>query len=187
MASSDELPELFERYRSYLRVLVEIQASSDVKAKLDLSGIVQQSIWEACQAALAGAAVDVANPLPWLRRILAHNLADEIRKCEAQKRAARREVSLQHRLDHSSMRLEALLADSTPSPSMRVARDEQMLALTAALCGLPGAQREALTLQHWQGLSLQEIAERMGRTPVAVAGLLKRALRSLRQKLDQST
>ena len=52
--------------------------------------------------------------------------------------------------------------------------------LAEALSRLPEAQREALVLQHWQGWSLDEIAEQMGRTRTAVAGLLKRGLRQLR-------
>jgi DNA-directed RNA polymerase specialized sigma24 family protein len=38
-------------------------------------------------------------------------------------------------------------------------------------------------LQHWHGLTLAQIGERLGRTPVAVAGLLKRWLKALRQRL----
>ena len=52
-----------------------------------------------------------------------------------------------------------------------------------ALARLPDAQREAVTLQYWHGRSLNEIAAHMGRTPAAVAGLLKRGLKQLRQAL----
>jgi DNA-directed RNA polymerase specialized sigma24 family protein len=38
-------------------------------------------------------------------------------------------------------------------------------------------------LQHWHGLTLAEIGQRLDRTPVAVAGLLKRGLRQLRKLL----
>jgi DNA-directed RNA polymerase specialized sigma24 family protein len=39
-------------------------------------------------------------------------------------------------------------------------------------------------LQHWQGWSLADIAEHMGRTPAAVAGLLKRGLSQLRIEMQ---
>jgi RNA polymerase sigma-70 factor (ECF subfamily) len=48
---------------------------------------------------------------------------------------------------------------------------------------LPDAQREALVLQHWHGLKLAEIGERLERSPEAVAGLLKRGLKRLRELL----
>ena len=49
--------------------------------------------------------------------------------------------------------------------------------------GLPDAQREALTLHHLHRWTLDAVAAHMGRTPAAVAGLIKRALRQLRQEL----
>jgi DNA-directed RNA polymerase specialized sigma24 family protein len=43
-----------------------------------------------------------------------------------------------------------------------------------------------LILQHWHGWQLSQIAEHMGRTRVAVAGLLKRALATLRDEMQHS-
>ena len=45
---------------------------------------------------------------------------------------------------------------------------------------LPQDQREALRLRYLEGKTLLEIAERLDRSEMAVAGLLKRGLRSLR-------
>jgi RNA polymerase sigma-70 factor (ECF subfamily) len=52
------------------------------------------------------------------------------------------------------------------------------------MAGLPEAQREALVLHYWQGLTLAETAARLGRTPAAVAGLLQRGLKALRGALS---
>jgi RNA polymerase sigma-70 factor (ECF subfamily) len=56
--------------------------------------------------------------------------------------------------------------------------------LAVALAELPEAQREALVLQHWHGWSMDEIAAHLGRTRVAVAGLIKRGLAKLRERLQ---
>jgi DNA-directed RNA polymerase specialized sigma24 family protein len=48
---------------------------------------------------------------------------------------------------------------------------------------LPDTQREAVVRHYWQGQSLQEIGQHLGRSPVAVAGLLKRGLQQLRSRL----
>jgi RNA polymerase sigma-70 factor (ECF subfamily) len=45
---------------------------------------------------------------------------------------------------------------------------------------LPEAQREALTLHYWSGLTLMQIAEQLARSRDATAGLIKRGLRQLR-------
>ena len=62
-------------------------------------------------------------------------------------------------------------------------RLEELLRLAEALGELPEAQREALVLQHWHGWSLAQIGQHLGRSPAAVAGLLHRGLRQLRQEL----
>ncbi|OAI57721.1 hypothetical protein AYO47_01640 [Planctomyces sp. SCGC AG-212-M04] len=179
--------ESLEKYRGYLRVLVETQSSPANRALIDLSGIVQQTLFEAHKAVSEGHQIHGDAILSWLRQILAHNLADEIRRLHAKKRARLREVSLQRQLDHSSLQLESLLADSAQQPIDRLLRDEQVLALTAAMLRLPDAQRESLILQHWHGYTLQQIAVALDRTPVAVAGLLKRGLQTLREHFDRPT
>ena len=70
------------------------------------------------------------------------------------------------------------------SPSLKMNKAERALQLAAALDRLPEAQREALVLQHWEGKTLAEIASHMRRTPAAVAGLLKRGLRQLREQMS---
>jgi RNA polymerase sigma-70 factor (ECF subfamily) len=114
---------------------------------------------------------------------LANNLADELRKRTADARDVRRQVSLEARLTESSQRLAGWLAADDPSPSAVLLREEQLLQMIDVLDQLPEAQREALLLQHWHGWSLSEIAEQMQRTPTAVAGLLKRGLRTLRERM----
>ena len=50
---------------------------------------------------------------------------------------------------------------------------------------LPESQRDAIELFHLQGLSLREIAKQLGRSESAVAGLLHRGLRQLREEIRQ--
>jgi RNA polymerase sigma-70 factor, ECF subfamily len=47
-------------------------------------------------------------------------------------------------------------------PSRAAERSEERRAVREALRGLPEAQREALVLTHWAGLTAEEIAERSG-------------------------
>ena len=89
-------------------------------------------------------------------------------------------------IENSSIRLESLLVDDGPTPAENVLQQEQILNLSVALEKLPQSQRQALVLQVWQGWSLTEIAEHMGKTPQAVAGLLKRGLRQLRTEMGEA-
>jgi RNA polymerase sigma-70 factor, ECF subfamily len=78
-----------------------------------------------------------------------------------------------------------LVADQS-SPSQKAIRKEQWDRLVDALAQLPADQRTALELRHLQGRSIPEICEEMSRTTAAVAGLLRRGLKTLRALLDQS-
>ena len=58
--------------------------------------------------------------------------------------------------------------------------------VAAALEELPEGQREAVAMHYWEGLTLNEVAQEMGRTAAAVAGLLQRGLRTLRRQLKEA-
>lgn len=174
----------WEAYRSYLRLLVETQLDPRLRGKADLSGVVQQTLWEAHQAAELRA-TSVEERAIWLRRVLTNNLADEVRKYRADKRNVARELPLQANPDESFDRLGGLIAEGS-SPSTPVRREELAVRLALALDRLPAAQREALVLHHWHGWNLADIASHLGRTKMAVAGLLKRGLKQLREDLTEA-
>ena len=175
-----------EGFRKYLRLLTDLQLSPDLKGKVDPSGVVQQTLLEAYQARDQFPAGDFARQAAWLRRILANNLADEIRRVTRRGQARAREVSLEQALEESADRLETWLAREQSTPSGRVAGEEQLLRLSDALTRLPEDQRLAVELHHLQGLSLADVGARLGRSREAVAGLVFRGLRKLRDLLAET-
>lgn len=185
MMTPDEGGEVvLERYRAYLTLLARLQVDRRLQGKVDLSGVVQQTLVEAYQALPRFRATSTAEITGWLRRILANNLGDEIRKLSTGKRAVERERSLEAALAESSSRLQAWLAAEQSTPSQQAERHEQALRVAEALASLPDSQRQALELQHWHGCSLAQIAEHMGRSRSAVAGLIKRGLEQLRRTMN---
>jgi len=183
--SRENGPDL-EHYRSYLRLLAEIELGRRWRAKVDPSDIVQQSLLEAHQDRASLRGRTNAEQAAWLRTILARNLLNTTRDFTAQKRDVRRERSLAQQIDQSSQRLEKFLAAEQSSPSQQVLHGEQAEKLAAALAQLPDDQRTAVILKHFHDWSLAEIAERQGRTTMAVAGLLKRGLKKLRVVMQES-
>ncbi len=63
-------------------------------------------------------------------------------------------------------------------------RHEQAIRLAEALARLPEDQRLVIELHHLQGLSLEDVVRRLGRTEAAIAGLLRRGRRKLREILE---
>jgi RNA polymerase sigma-70 factor (ECF subfamily) len=114
MATAAGAPDRdFEAYRPYLHLLARLQVPRFLQARVDLSGVVQMTLFEAHRSR---AGLRAQEPSAWLRRILVHNLTDELRKLGAGKRGGGRERSLEQALSESSSRLEALLAADQSSP-----------------------------------------------------------------------
>ena len=174
-----------EAYRDYLRLLVRVQLSPRLQAKLDASDVVQQAILQAHEKREQFRGRSEAEWLGWLRAILANALAAAVRRFAAQARDLGRERSLEAELERSSSRLECLLAADQTSPSDRAAHGEQLLRLARALAGLPADQRQAVELHYLRGLPVAESAALMGRTRPAVVGLLFRGLKKLRDLLRE--
>src|SRR5262245_8671787 len=181
--SDDSTGAGLERFRPYLLLLARTQLDPRLKGRLDASDIVQQTFLQAHRALAGFRGTTDAERMAWLRQILARCLGHAARDFGRDKRDVAQERSLEAAVEHSSMRLEAWLAADQSSPSQRADRNEQVLRLAAALGELPEAQREALVLHYWQECTVVEIAELMGRSTTAVAGLIKRGLKQLRSLL----
>lgn len=188
MATSNDphgLGQALEDHRDYLRILARLQLAPVLRGKLDPSDLVQQTLLQAHVALGQFRGRDPAELAAWLRQILVRTAANALRGYGRDRRNVRLEQSLERSLEESSARLEAWLAAEQPSPSERAEHNEQVLRLVRALAGLPTAQREALLLKHCQGCTLLEIGQRLDRSPTAVAALLQRGLKQLREHLRE--
>ena len=179
--SEDEGRDL-ERFREYLRLLARLQIGPRLQSKFDPSDVVQQTLLEAYakREQFRGGEAERA---AWLRQILAHNLADAFRAFGQARRDVGRERPLDATMQESSDRLGDWLAAEGSSPSRGAQRQEEAVRLAEALASLPEDNREALVLHYFQGEPLAEVARQMGRSPASVAGLLKRGLKQLRERL----
>jgi RNA polymerase sigma-70 factor (ECF subfamily) len=179
-----DLGRILDDFRAYLHLLARLQLSAHLAGKIDLSGVVQQTLFEAYQARdhfPSGTARQAA----WLRRALANNLTDEIRRLGPRGQEGVAEQSLEQALEASSARLEAWLAREQETPGRAALQREQLAQLAEALPRLPDDQRRAVELHHLQGLSLADAGQRLGCSREAVAGLVFRGLRKLRTLLSE--
>jgi RNA polymerase sigma-70 factor (ECF subfamily) len=108
--------------------------------------------------------------LPWLYTI-AHNV------CRTRRRALKRRSRLESAVDLETVQ---------ESVGRNDASREELAGLASSLATLPTAQRNALLLREWQGLSYAEIAARLGLTESAVEAVLFRARRNLAQTLRRA-
>lgn len=174
-----------EQFRGYLRALARLQLAARpwLAAKLDASDLVQQTMLKAHAAREQFHGKSIEELASWLRQILTRTLANTLRSYGQDKRDIGAERSLEAELDASCSRLDAWLAADQLTPSMDAREHERAEAIAAAVASLPAEQQQAILFKHCHGLSLIEIAERTGRTPAGVAGLLRRGLQRLRELL----
>jgi RNA polymerase sigma-70 factor (ECF subfamily) len=174
-------------YRPWLRLLADLEMNRRLQGKFDASDVVQQALLEACRDLPRFQGETESELSAWLRTILAHVLAHEIRRYRGtRRRDLDREVSLEQTLAQSSMRLGGLLAAPHSSPSQHAVRHEEERRLASTLERLPPDYREVLVLRHLEDLPHEEIARRLGRSPGAVRMLWVRALARLRQELAEN-
>ncbi len=181
-ADAEALGELLEDYRAYLTVLAQRYLDTRLRGRLDAADIVQITFLEAQRDLPNFRGHQIEELLGWLRHILRNNVSSAHQKhIYTQKRSAGREVS--NSPTDSRPALTELAPSETTSPSQRMMRDEAAVFLADCLEELPETQREALRLRYVEGQSLKQISEAMNKTEMAVAGLLKRGLQALRNKM----
>jgi len=71
------------------------------------------------------------------------------------------------------------------SPSQRARRSETLAQLSRTLAELPPEQYQAIRHHYLEGLSYLETARQMDTTTAAVAGLMRRGLATLRERLPE--
>jgi RNA polymerase sigma-70 factor (ECF subfamily) len=179
------LGRLLEAQRKELHRQAEGQLEGRIAARIDASDVIQQTFLEAYRSFAQFAGRDARELIAWLRTILDHKVALAIRDHTLlQKRNVGRERSM----DDSGGGLTPLkneLDAGLSTPSQNAIRGEDAERLSQALTALPDDQREAVRLRHLEGWAVADIAARLGRTPTATAGLIKRGMHALRRQLHR--
>ena len=163
----DALDTLYDRYRSMAFGIARRITADDVLAE----DVVQEAFlgaWRSADRYVAGR----GSVRTWLLSIVHHRAIDAVRR--------RRPASELPAEQEGQRTPEALvLPDVWGEVAGRLDRD----AIATALAALPDAQREALELAYWSGLTQVEIAERTGVPLGTVKGRVRLALVSMRRLL----
>ena len=169
--------------RAWLRRHAAVLLDGRLRGKVDPSDIVQDTLLKAHEHRGQLRGQTEAQRRAWLRQILANTLADLVRRfLRGRKRNLGLEQSLDDEVRQSSAQLAARLVDRGAAPEAEAEGQERLLWLAEGLAELPADQQQAVRLKHLRGLSVADIAQEMGKTSAAVAGLLRRGLEALRQR-----
>jgi RNA polymerase sigma-70 factor (ECF subfamily) len=166
---------LFARCRGYLGLAARSRVESWLRAKVDASDLVQQTMLEAHRGFAGFRGGTEAEWLAWLRMILDRNAADFVRHYRTAGRAAGREGTLG-----------AEPAAPGESPSSAAARREGELQLAEALGRLSEDHRTVIELRNLQRLPFDEVAARMNRSRPAAQMLWMRAMQRLQEVIGEA-
>jgi RNA polymerase sigma-70 factor (ECF subfamily) len=169
-----------ERYVDLLKVLARrLQLDPKLRVLGDPSDLVHDTIVKALANKGQCKATTEAQRVKWLQTILRNVFRDKLRKAAKEIPNVNLGQLIDKLVMDSSARLESWLTDGEPSPSKQAMRHEFLLRLAGALQQLPADQRDVFILHRMMDTPLAKIADQLGRTHKAVAGLLRRAAERL--------
>lgn len=172
---SDALSALFDKYRRRLALLIHYKLGRDARELDDVEDVVQETLLRAFRDVERFTYRAPGSFFRWISAIADHVIVDRARYRE---RACRAAALVPFRSESNPQGPEP--ADSR-TPSRIFAEHEGMAQLLAGLDALPEAYREAILMAKIEGLSTAEIAERLGKTREAIALLVFRAVKKLRE------
>ena len=176
--------QLFALCRSYLGFAARAQVASWLRVKVDASDLVQETMLEAYRDFERFEGCSEQEWLAWLKRILAHNVADFVRSFRGTaKRQVGREVPFRDAAESDAGWGAPEPAAPGRSPSQEFLLLESELRTAAALAELPADYQEVIVLRNLQRLSFNEVAAEMGRSRPAVQMLWMRAIRKLQESM----
>jgi len=170
----EALSRAFEMCRRRLAVLVHFKLGRRARTFADVEDVVQETHLRAFRDIGRFTYRSSGSFLRWLSSIADHVIVDRVRY-ESRERRAGDEVPLRSPSNPAG----AEPAD-TGTPSRLFAQQEAVERLLGQLEALPEQYRDAILMAKIEGLSTEEMAERLGKSREAVALLVYRAVKRFR-------
>ncbi len=179
---------LLDRHREALRRMIDLRMDRAIQQRVDASDIVQDVLMEANRR-LKEYLKDPVMPFHlWLRHMARDRLIDAHRRHrQAARRSLDREQPLvaARYLDQSTLDLAGQLADRELTPAAAATWHELQRRFQAALDTLEEQDQEVVLMRHFEHLGNSEVAQALGLSEAAAGMRYLRAMRRLREKLDE--
>lgn len=187
---TDALAEFFEAVQPRLKRIVNFRLDYRLSGRVSESDVIQETYVRAAKRIDRFLEQEQSMPFfVWLRLEITQKLHEIHRfHLAAERRDVRKEMKLAPAPHHAdtSMALAAHLVARMTSPSRIVERSEQIAALERSLNGMNELDREIIALRHFEELSNLETAEILKIQPAAASKRYLRALKRLKQIMQQA-
>jgi RNA polymerase sigma-70 factor (ECF subfamily) len=186
----DAVESLLDRHRDALRRMIQLRLDQKIQRRVDVSDVVQEVLIEAKRRLKDY----LDNPAMafhlWVRQIAKDRIIDAHRRHRV---SAKRSIDREQALivpgdnDHSTMELAGKLCDPSLTPAAAATQREIAKQVELAIGMLPDVDREIILMRHYEQLSNQDIAAVLQLSEPAASMRYLRALRRLRELIDQSS
>lgn len=172
---------LFYGCRQYLSLVADAEVGDDLRVKMSVSDLVQETFVEAQRNIHQFRGVTRVELLAWLRQILLHRLS---RLYARYRQTKKRNIVREWKSPQTSLNfLDQLYDSEQSSPSGCAGRAEKIELVRKAIGHLPVASRKVVVLRYRDHLKFSEIGKKLGRSPDAVRMLWHRAIDRLAAEL----
>jgi RNA polymerase sigma-70 factor (ECF subfamily) len=185
---NDAVNKLLERHRAPIRRLVEMRLDRKVQRRVDVSDVVQDVLIEA-NGRLEKYLDDPAMAFHlWLRQIAWDRIIDTYRRHRV---SAKRNMDREQPMtaagpaDQSTMNLAVQLCDPAMTPAAAATQREIAERVESVIEQLGDQDREIILMRHYEHLTNLEIAEVLKLNPPAASMRYLRAVRRLRELLEE--
>lgn len=174
-----------EQNRNQLIGFIRSITGSRLLSVIEIDDLLQEVSTAAVQG-LPTAPLEEYEPMQWLQQIARRRVVDAHRfHFDAKRRDASKQQSIHAPSTGSDeMGLEQLLAASMTTPSAAMSQNNRISRMHMAIEQLSDEQKSAVRMRYVDGMATKQIAEKLGKTDVAVRVLLSRSMRELEKLLQ---
>ena len=172
--------QLCRVYSERVRWMVRLRMGKELRRNLDSMDVVQDVLIHALGGITDFTYENEGDFVRWLSRIAENALRDNWKRFHAEKRDIRKEVRLNDRGPTTGGRSGGAPGpiDAT-TPSVIMSRKEDLARLEQAIDELKPEYREVIVLTRIEGLSYQDVGNRLSKNSEAVRKLVFRAMSAL--------
>lgn len=174
------LEQLCRVYGERVRRIIRLRMGRELRSKLDSMDLVQDALLSALEGLGDFTYKNEGDFVRWLSKIAENAFRDNLDKLYAAKRDIRKEVRLGGYGPTTGDRFAGTLGPiDTTTPSVIMSRKEDLDRLENAIDELKPEYRKVIVLAKIDGLSYNQIGERLCKSADAVGHLLSRAMVAL--------
>ena len=174
------LNHLYRVYGERVLWMVRFRMSKELRSKLESMDVVQDTLLQALRGLEGFTYKNEGDFVRWLSKIAENELRGSLRKLHADKRDIRKETPQQDDATTSrDDRARVFEPARNTTPSVILSKKEELDKLEKAIDKLKPEYREVIIWAKIDGLSYNEMGQRLGKSDEAVRKLVSRAMAEL--------